>query len=207
MKFLVSFLILLAAASSSSAQLVSGQSGKFLIQVGTQNQQGIYALCGLLNQYQTSNGIEWRWQEPCSQILRLFNPPAVTPTPPLQTPRPPVQPTTVAPRFNCQDGTFRKVAPNQLDFGPTTLQEGVDTYLCFDVPENTGRSFIEINSTNLSNASCSSVDIRVTGPNGATCSGVGTQPGCSAAPLTPGRWSAVYRLNWGCDRYRFTVRW
>lgn len=101
-----------------------------------------------------------------------------------------------------------KSANHEANLRNVTLPLRDGQLVCIDVPVvKPANGLMEINSTNLGNASCSSVKMTVTAPDGTKLekSG-GPQPG-TVGRYMPGRWKMRLKLKYGCNRYNFGARW
>lgn len=87
--------------------------------------------------------------------------------------------------------------------GVKTYQVGEEKMLCFDAGPK--RPWVEVNSINLKDASCSTLAMHLAAPSGATSDDIGAQPG-SILPWEPGQFFLWTKLVWGCNRYTFTAR-
>ena len=93
--------------------------------------------------------------------------------------------------------------------GVKTYQVGEEKMLCFDAGEK--RPFMEVQSVNLANTSCSALQIHLSAPSGNVEVGgkdddIGSQPN-AIKPWEPGRWYLWTKLIGGwCFRYTFNAR-
>lgn len=104
----------------------------------------------------------------------------------------------IVPGTNGHEATLRNV----------TLPKRDAQIICLDVPNvKPFNGFIAFNSINLGNASCSSVKMVVTNPNGEKLEkSIGSQPG-TIGKYMPGPWKIRVKLKSGCDKYTFGANW
>lgn len=80
--------------------------------------------------------------------------------------------------------------------------------VCLDVPVvKPTNGFIEFNSTNLGNASCSDLKMIVIDPDKMKLEkSFGSQPG-TIGKYKAGRWKMKLKLRSGCSKYNFGAKW
>lgn len=89
------------------------------------------------------------------------------------------------------------------------LKKGVPQKFCLKIPKSAAHNiFVEFNSVNLGNASCSDLKMTVNPPGVVMDKGVsfGSQPGV-VMPYKSGLWVVRLLLRDGCNKYTLGARW
>lgn len=88
--------------------------------------------------------------------------------------------------------------------GEKSYRIGEEKMFCFDAGDK--RPFMEVQSVNLANTSCSALRVNLVAPNGAQNDEIASQP-AAILPWAPGRWYLWTKLIDGwCFKYTFTAR-
>lgn len=88
------------------------------------------------------------------------------------------------------------------------LEKNVPQKFCLTIPKGEKAKFIEFNSVNLGNASCSDVRMTVNPPGTSMkkLTSQGSQPGVIGA-YKAGKWVVKLVLKDGCTKYSLGARW
>ena len=126
----------------------------------------------------------------------------------------------------CKDGTLSiNKTDKSVGKGFVQFEVGKPYKYCFKLPKveypkpepgKPGKNpFVTLNVINLGNASCSDLEVTMIRPNKPDILGnMSARRGRSNGPspvivqvYTPGKWRLKFKLNEGCDKYKFYASW
>lgn len=90
--------------------------------------------------------------------------------------------------------------------GLKTYQPGESKMLCFNMPADPAKPFVEVAVVNLGNTGCGELEATLTAPSGLSNYSYGAQPNTIVARGSGGKFYLSTRLVWGCPSYTFTPR-